>query len=305
MHHFSNPSGTALADRTVDFSGLWIPLVTPFHAGAVDHVALAALARRLASTSIAGFVVCGSPGEAAALDDDEKLAVLDTVIAATPDLPRMMGLAGENLSHALAAVRRLAHWPLTALLVPPPSYIRPSQEGLRTWFTAIADAASVPIVIYDIPYRTGSTLALQTMRALAEHPRIQAVKDCGGDADKTRTLLADGRLQMLAGEDAQIFSLLCEGGTGAIAASAHLHTDRFLAAIQAVREARIADARVHWQALMPLVDAMFAEPNPAAVKALLAHQGHMADELRAPMTPASAALRERLVAAHAAVLTRR
>ncbi|MDP9899970.1 4-hydroxy-tetrahydrodipicolinate synthase family protein [Variovorax ginsengisoli] len=302
MHHFSNASTTA---TTADFSGLWVPLVTPFRAGAVDHVALAALARRLGSTGIAGLVVCGSTGEAAALDDDEKLAVLDTVAAATPELPRMMGLAGEHLGHTLSAVRRLASRPLAALLVPPPSYIRPSQDGLHTWFAAIADASGVPIVVYDIPYRTGSTLALSTMRALAEHPRIQAVKDCGGDAGKTRALLADGRLQMLAGEDAQIFSLLCEGGTGAIAASAHLHTDRFVAMMRAIREERLADARGLWQALVPLIDAMFAEPNPAAVKALLAHQGDLADELRAPMTPASAALRTRLLAAHAAVLSPR
>lgn len=303
MHDFSNASGTTAA--TADFSGLWVPLVTPFRSGTVDHAALAALARRLASTGIAGFVVCGSTGEAAALDDDEKLAVLDTVTAATPDLPRMMGLAGEHLGHALAAVRRLASRRLAALLVPPPSYIRPSQDGLHTWFTAIADASDVPIVVYDIPYRTGSTLALPTLRALAEHPRIQAVKDCGGDAGKTRALLADGRLQMLAGEDAQIFSLLCEGGTGAIAASAHLHTERFVAVMRAIREARMADARELWRGLLPLIDAMFAEPNPAAVKALLAHQGHLTDELRAPMTVASAALRARLQVAHEAVLSPR
>jgi len=199
-------------------------LVTPFRGGAVDHTALAALARRLAGTGIAGFVVCGSTGEAAALDEEEQLAVLDTVIQAAPQLPRMMGVSGYHLGKMLGWIDRLCSRPLAGLLVPAPAYIRPSQTGLLHWFETIAGASEVPVVIYDIPYRTGATLSLDTLLKLAAHPRIHAIKDCGGDARKTQALVADGRLQVLAGEDAQVFTTASLGGAGAIAASAHLKT---------------------------------------------------------------------------------
>ena len=197
-----------------DFSGLWIPLVTPFIAGAdaaVDHPALARLVARLRGTGIAGFVACGSTGEAAALDADEQQAVLDTVLQAAQGLPVVMGLSGYHLPKMLASVQAFSRQPVAALLVAAPSYIRPAQAGLLRWFTDLPDASQVPLIVYDIPYRTGSTLALDTLLTLARHPRIVAVKDCGGDAAKTAALIASGALQVLAGEDAQIFSTLAQG----------------------------------------------------------------------------------------------
>ncbi len=292
------PSTSSLSP---DFSGLWIPLVTPFRDGAVDHAALAALTERLASSGIAGFVVCGSTGEAAALDANEQLAVLATVAKTVPALPRIMGLSGYHLGKTVARVRELNDQGLAGLLVPAPSYIRPSQAGLLAWFEAIADASAAPLLVYDIPYRTGATIARETLLALAADARICGLKDCGGDMAKTRALIADGRLQVLAGEDAQIFSTVAEGGVGAIAASAHLHTARFVQVIRLMREGRLAEARPLWQALLPLIEALFAEPNPGPLKAVLARQGLMQDELRAPMTRASDALREQLSRLQAAL----
>jgi 4-hydroxy-tetrahydrodipicolinate synthase len=280
---------------TPDFSGLWIPLVTPFRDGALDHAALAALTRRLAADGVAGFVVCGSTGEAAALDEAEQLASLDTVLAAAGGLPVVMGLSGYHLGKTTAWVRQLSERPLAGLLVPAPHYIRPSQAGLLGWFRAIADASAVPVLIYDIPYRTGATLARETLLALAAHPRIQGIKDCGGDMAKTRALIADGRLQVLSGEDHQIFSTVAEGGVGAIAASGHVQTKRFVQVLRLLADNRVAEARAEWQPLQPLIEMLFAESNPGPLKALLAHGGAMRDELRSPMTRASEDLRERLV----------
>jgi 4-hydroxy-tetrahydrodipicolinate synthase len=273
--------------------------VTPFRGGAVDHPALAALAEQLSTTGIAGFVVCGSTGEAAALDDDEQLAVLSTVARAAPRLPRIMGVSGYHLGKMLAWVRRLGDLGLGGLLVPAPSYIRPSQAGLAAWFQAIADASTVPLLIYDIPYRTGVAIERDTLLALAGHPRIRAVKDCGGDMAKTRALIADGRLQVLAGEDAQLFGTVAEGGAGAIAASAHLQTARFVELLRLLAEGRLDAARPLWQALHPLIEALFEDANPGPLKAVLAAQGLLRDELRAPMTPARRELRERLLALQA------
>ena len=276
------------------FQGLWIPLVTPFKDGVVDHPALATLTKTLATQGIAGFVACGSTGEAAALDQAEQRAVLETVLGAAQGLPVVMGLSGYHLGQALEWVQALAQYPLAGLLVPAPHYIRPSQEGLLLWFRTLADASAVPLVVYDIPYRTGATLATDTLLALAAHPRIRAIKDCGGNAAKTQALIADGRLAVLAGEDAQMFTTLALGGAGAIAASAHWQAPRFVALMELLRAGDLPEARRVWQALLPWVEACFAEPNPAPLKAVLAHAGWMRNELRAPMMAASAALEQRL-----------
>lgn len=278
------------------FSGLWIPLVTPFHAdGQVDHAALADLVRDLRGRGVAGFVPCGSTGEAAALTADEQLAVLDTTLAAADGLPVVMGVGGYRLAGVLDALVAACSRPIAGVLVAAPCYVRPSQDGLLTWFRTLADASRVPLVLYDIPYRTGVRLELHTLLALAEHPRIVAIKDCGGDAAKTAALIADGRLQVLAGEDVQIFSSLALGAAGAIAASAHLHTERFARVVALLRSGALQEARALWQPLLPWVQTVFEEPNPGPVKGLLAQAGRMSGLLRAPMTPASDALLQRLL----------
>ena len=278
-----------------DFSGLWIPLVTPFRNGEVDHPALAKLVQHYKQFAIAGLVVCGSTGEAAALDDGEQLAVLTTVLAAVESTAKVasgkpaaklkvvMGLSGYNLPATCAWVKTLARFSLAGLLVPAPHYIRPPQAGLLLWFAAIADAAAAPLVVYDIPYRTGVAISLETLRQLARHPNIAAIKDCGGDAAKTQALVHDGDLQVLAGEDAQIFSTVAMGGVGAIAAAAHLRTAEFAAVITLLQRGELLMARAAWAPLPAHIAAMFAEPNPVRIKAALAGMGLIGNALRLPM----------------------
>ncbi len=269
-----------------DFSGLWIPLITPFKNGDVDHPALTKLVKHYASCGIAGFVACGSTGEAAALSEDEQLAVLKTILAGASQLPVIMGLSGYHLPQTLDWVRTLRQFAVAGLLVPAPHYIRPSQAGLLHWFTALADASASPLLIYDIPYRTGVHLYLETLLKLADHPNISGIKDCGGDAAKTLALIADGRLQVLAGEDAQTFTTVAQGGAGAIAASAHLNTQTFAQVIAQLRSDNLAKARELWKPLPQHISAMYAQPNPACIKAELARQGWICNELRAPMMAA-------------------
>lgn len=282
--------------RSRNFSGLWIPLVTPFQGGAVDHPALTRLVKHFCANGVSGFVACGSTGEAAALDKAEQLAVLETVLQASTELPVVMGLSGYHLGHTEAWVRELTARSIAGLLVPAPHYIRPSQAGLVHWFTALADASDKPLIIYDIPYRTGANISLDTLLTLAAHPNIQAIKDCGGDAGKTQALITDGRLQVLAGEDAQIFSTMALGGVGAIAASAHLCTAQFVEVMRCVQHGDLPRARALWQPLVPMVNAAFAEPNPALIKATLAQQGLIQDGLRLPMTAGSEKATQHLLA---------
>jgi 4-hydroxy-tetrahydrodipicolinate synthase len=277
-----------------DFSGLWIPLITPFDHGSVDHASLKRLVAHYRSSGIAGLVVCGSTGEAAALSDEEQLVALETVMKEAPDLPVVMGLSGYHLGKTAARIKMLGALGLAGILLPAPSYIRPAQAGLIEWFTQLADASAVPVILYDIPYRTGVKMELETLLKLAGHPRICAIKDCGGDAAKTQALIADGRLQVLSGEDANIFSTMVQGGHGAIAAAAHLHTQRFVQVLQLIEAGELEQARTRWEPLLPLIEGLFSEPNPGPLKALLARQGLVRDELRSPMTRASSALAERL-----------
>lgn len=276
------------------FSGIWIPLVTPFNGGAVDHEALDALVRHYVQAGVAGFVALGTTGEPAALDAREQDAVLATVLASAGALPVVAGVSGNHTQSVCERIAALNDTPVAGVLAAGPYYIRPSQAGVIGHFAALADASRKPVILYDIPARTGVTLALPTLLELAGHERIVAVKDCGGSLDKTLALILDGRLQVLCGEDLDMFGMMCAGASGAIAASAHVLPQRFVAMARALREGRLEEARAIWHTLVPLVRAAFAEPNPGPVKAALARQGLLRNELRAPMTRVSDELEETL-----------
>jgi len=271
-----------------EFSGIWVPVVTPFASdGAVDADALAALVRHLVDAGIHGLVVCGTTGEAATLDDDEKTRVLATVTGVCGDVPVVMGVSGVSPLDVAKQCRQWSAHRVAGFLVPPPYYVRPSQQGVIDFYAHVAQAAAPhAVLVYDIPYRTSVELTLSTLRTLAQIPGIRAIKDCGGDARKTQALIGDGQLSVLAGEDHQIFTTLCLGGSGAIAASAHLHPQRFVALYEALRAGRLVEARALHHALAPLVKALFAEPNPGPLKAVLAANGHIGPTMRAPMMPA-------------------
>ncbi|WP_083253880.1 4-hydroxy-tetrahydrodipicolinate synthase [Pandoraea sp. ISTKB] len=301
----TTPATTTATATATRFRGIWLPLITPFtREGAntpVDHAALRRLVTHYRHSGIAGFVICGTTGEAAALDDAEQLAVLETVLAHADGLPVIAGLAGNHLGHTLARLDAFNALPLAGVLAPAPYYIRPSQAGLIDWFSTLADRSNAPLVLYDIPYRTGTTLTLDTLLTLAGHDNIRGIKDCGGNAHTTQALIADGRLSVLAGEDHQLLSTLTMGGHGAIIASSHCRPAHYAALYRAVQSQQLDVARVLFHALMPVVKLLFSEANPGPVKAWLAREGLLEDVLRAPMTSASPALAQQLVDAVAAI----
>ena len=270
------------------FDGIWLPLVTPFKHGAVDHPALHRLVQHLAAQGVAGFVACGSTGEAAMLDETEQASVLVTTLAAAGPLPVLMGLSGVRpqqvaaRAQALAAQHRVAGWLLAA-----PAYVKPSQAGIADYFHTVASATPLPLVAYDVPARTGVRIQPATLLALADHPQIRAVKDCSADRAAAETVLADGRLALLGGNDDELFDQLARGAVGAITATAHLATAQFVALQRLLQDAQLGQARTLWRVLAPLTAAAFIEPNPAAIKAALARQGWMDDVVRAPMLAAA------------------
>jgi 4-hydroxy-tetrahydrodipicolinate synthase len=276
------------------FQGIWVPLVTPFHNGAIDFVSLRRLVSHLLEKGVDGFVVCGTTGEPAAMGKHEQLAVLDAVLELVPAQRVVMGLAGNNLTELLQFQSEVLKRPVAGLLVPAPYYIRPSQAGLEAFFRTVADASSVPLILYDIPYRTGVVFEQATLLNIVAHERIVAIKDCGGNFSNTLALLNSGHVDVLCGEDNQIFNALCLGAKGAIAASAHVHPELFVQLHRQIRDNRLADGRATFFRLLPLINSLFLEPNPAPVKTALALQGLIRDELRAPMQRSSESMTERL-----------
>ena len=277
------------------FTGIWPALVTPFHDGgdAVDHGALQRLVRRFADAGVAGIVACATTGEAGTLSQDERLAVLDSVLESAPGLPLVAGLSGIDPRAMLAELEAIRRRPIAGILVPPPSYVRPSQAAIVRFYDSVA-APGVPVIVYNIPYRTGVRIERDTFRELARIPGLVAVKDCGGDTALTQELIAGGRFDVLAGEDLQIFTTLCLGGAGAIAASAHVRPDLFVKMAAALAAGDLATARRIQAALRPLIESLFAEPSPAPVKAALAAIGLIGDTVRPPLLAASPSLRDEL-----------
>ncbi|WP_260955694.1 4-hydroxy-tetrahydrodipicolinate synthase [Pseudomonas citri] len=277
-----------------NFRGIWIALVTPFRSGRVDFEALDGLVKKLLAEGVRGLVVCGTTGEAAAMSKDEQLKVLDVVLEVAQPDQVIMGLAGNNLQETLDFQQKIQARDIAGVLVPAPYYIRPSQSGIESFFRTIADASSVPVVLYDIPYRTGVRIERETIRRIVRHPNIAAVKDCGGDIETTMALINDAHTEVLTGEDIHLFNNLALGGAGAISASAHVRADLYLQLMKDMDNSNVAAGRATFYKLLPWIQMAFTEPNPAVVKAALSVQGLIANELREPMQPCTKTTLERL-----------
>lgn len=277
-----------------DFSGIWIPLITPLQHGAVDTIALQQLVDGYRTSGIRGFASLSTTGEASLLSVQAQDAVLQATIEAARGLPVIAGLVAGTFAEAQQRVQQLNCFDIQAIMLSSPAYIRPSQQGLIQYFTRLADISAVPLVIYEIPYRTGVALELDSLLQLARHPNIQAIKDCAGSVAITRQLIADGNLQVLAGEDFNIFNALCMGGSGAIAAATHIRPELYVQMMQHIQRGQLTLARQIFHALAPIIEHLFAEPNPAPLKALLAEQGDIHNELLFPLIPASTSLTAQL-----------
>jgi 4-hydroxy-tetrahydrodipicolinate synthase len=277
------------------FSGIWIPLVTPFHRDRVDTAALRRLVRHYQSTGVSGFVALGTTGEAALLSQIERYTVLEAIADACDDrTPFLIGVGAADTREVCAQIRHYERWNSAGYLVPPPYYVCPSQAGLRWHYAQVAASTTHPVVLYNVPKRTGVSIAPQTALVLAEQANIVAIKECVAEHFGA---LQGGPLDVLSGDDGALLDCLAHGGTGGILAGAHLRPELFVALVAHHRAGRIDEARHLANALAPLAALLFAEPNPAPVKALLSAQGSIGADTRAPILPVSESLHRRLVAA--------
>ncbi|NPT57983.1 4-hydroxy-tetrahydrodipicolinate synthase family protein [Paraburkholderia elongata] len=274
------------------FSGIWLPIVTPLRNGEVDVDALQRLADYYLRTEISGFVALSTTGEAALLQESERLTVLQALTDVIGSrLPMLIGVGGSNTRDVLHDIQRYERWDSAGYLVSPPSYVCPDQAGVQWHFEQAALATERPIVLYNVPHRTGVTIAPDTVARLVEYGNIVAIKECVKEHfSKLRGL----PINVLCGTDEAFDDCLNNGGTGGILASAHVCTDLLVAVQELIRADRNADARNLFACLLPVLRLLFAAPNPSAIKALLAFDHSMTDETRMPITRASAQLVERL-----------
>lgn len=277
------------------FRGVYLPVITPFAAdGSVAHDALARLCSDALDAGVAGIVALGTTGEASALEPGEREAVVATCarVCAARGAPLVVGAGTNNTAATVAAVRALEGTPaLAGVLIVVPYYVRPSEAGIVAHMRTVAEASPVPVIVYNIPYRTGRGLGAASLLELAAVPNIAGVKQAVGglDVDTLQVLAeAPADFAVLGGEDPFLFPTVLCGGAGAIAASAHVCTDRFVAMIDCALAQKVEEGRRHHEALLGVVRAGFAEPNPSVWKGVLHAQGRIpTPDLRAPMTPAS------------------
>jgi 4-hydroxy-tetrahydrodipicolinate synthase len=278
------------------FEGVWVPIITPFHEGRIDQKALFNLAQHFAKNKIAGLVACGTTGEGSLLTSGEVEDVFTTLRDAVPAMPVVLGLSEVSTQAAVCAAKHLASFKPEGLLVTAPIYMRPSQKGVQHHFEAIVEAADLPILIYNIPYRAGVAVEIETLQSLAEDPRVVGIKECGGGADRIQRLLHETSLRVLSGDDGQNFVALCLGAHGTISAAAHIFPELHVRVFNLLRDNQLSSARRIASALSPIIRDLFEEPNPAPLKTLLAERGWCEAEVRLPLTSISAKLISRLMA---------
>ena len=287
-----------MPDLRFSLRGLWLPLVTPFCNGELDETSLRRLVRHYAALPLDGLVLAATTGESLTLTPAETERLVFTVRdECTQNLPLCLGLSGSNTAALKDTLASTAAWPIDAYLISCPYYSRPSQAGLQLHFSALADRARFPVMLYNIPYRTGVNLGNAAMLQLAGHRNIVGLKDCCDDRDQSRDLLrrrSDG-FAVLTGEDGRYHEALTDGADGAILASAHIETVRF-ADVWKLHAAGERDAALaRWRSVADLTRLLFFEPSPAPIKHWLWRTGLIASaELRLPMTEVSPELAARL-----------
>ena len=277
--------------------GLWLPLVTPFRDGVLDESSLRRLVRHYADGPIDGLILAATSGESMSLGSDELERLVAVTRAAISEsrrhLPICLGLSGASTPKMLDTLDETAAWPIDGYLIASPYYTRPSQRGLVQHFTTLADHASWPVVLYNIPYRTAVNLTNETLLRLAGHPNIVGIKDCSADRAQSIDLLArrPAGFRVLTGEDAQYHEALCDGADGAILLSAHLETEAFAAVRTLMKQGDRDAAQACWETISGLTRLLFAEPSPAPAKYWLARAGLIdSPEVRLPMVEVSTEL---------------
>jgi 4-hydroxy-tetrahydrodipicolinate synthase len=270
------------------FRGCGTALITPFRDGAVDYEAFAALVDRQVAGGVDFLLPLGTTGETPCLTDEEKIKVLQVTREHAAGLPVVVGAGTNSLEHTIANIRLLEPYGVDAFLVVVPYYNKPPQEGMYQYYKAVAESTEKPIILYNVPGRTGSNMTAETTLRLAQIDNIIAIKEASSNRGQILEII-QGRPEgflVLSGNDDETFPLMKEGADGVISVASNIAPELCAKLAHAMMEGKVEKAAMYHEKLMPLFRNCFVESNPIPTKAALAAMGLIANECRLPLVPA-------------------
>jgi 4-hydroxy-tetrahydrodipicolinate synthase len=268
------------------FEGLGVALVTPYRKGAVDTDAAAKLAEHLVERGVRAIYPCGCTGEATSLTREERTRLIRAVVEAVRGKGAVIaGTGTANTDETIEFSKEAIQLGADAVMVITPYSVRPTQEGLVAHYRAVAAAIDRPMVLYNVPTRTGSSIAPETVAKLAENPKIAAIKEASGSVDQTSAIRARCDITVLSGDDSLYLALLAVGARGLVSVAGHLVPAELVELERHFHAGRIAEAEKVHRRLTPLFKALFLETSPAPVKHALARLGWIDGEIRLPLVP--------------------
>ncbi len=268
------------------FEGLSVAMVTPFKDGAVDHEATARLVDFLLEGGVEVLVVSGSTGEAATCTVEERRALWTFVKErAKGRAPIVVGTGTNATADTITLTKMAEELGMDGALVVTPYYNKPTPKGQVAHFTAVAKSTKLPLVLYNVPGRTGTNTMPATFAQVQQLPNVVAVKEASGSVDQTSELVAKTSLTVLSGDDSLTLPLIAVGAKGIISVAGNVAPREMRQLSDLARAGRVAEAEAVHRKLLPLFKALFVESNPAPAKYLLSEMGLVRNELRLPLVP--------------------
>ena len=270
------------------FTGMATAIVTPMTADGIDYEALGRFLEFQIENGIKGIVVMGTTGENATIEpEDQKKVIAYTVEKVAKRVPVIAGTGTNNTEHVLHNTRAACEVGADAILVVTPYYNKATQNGLIKHFSTVADASTVPMIMYNVPGRTGCNLLPKTVAKLAEHPNIAAIKEATGNMAQMVEImhLCGDKLDVYSGEDALTVPMMAMGGKGTISVLSNVAPKQSVAMTDACLRGDYATAAKLQCDLLPMINALFSEVNPIPAKAAVSAMGYGEEILRLPLTP--------------------
>jgi len=268
------------------FDGLTVAMVTPFREGGIDLEATAQLIDFLIEGGVEGLVISGSTGEAATCTVDERRALWRfTRERVRARVPVIAGSGTNNTAESIALTRMAEELGLDGAMIVTPYYNKPTPRGQIAHWSAVARATKLPLVLYNVPGRTGTNTQPETLEKLQDLPNVVAVKEASGSLDQASAIRARTRLTLLSGDDSLTLPMIAVGATGVVSVAGNVAPAEMRALCDHARAGRTEEAQTLHRRLLPLFKALFLESNPGPVKFLLSAMGLIENELRLPLVP--------------------
>ena len=280
------------------FDGLTVAMVTPFRKGAVDLEATGRLIDFLVAGGVEGLVISGSTGEAATCTHEERRALWRFARERVKGrVPLVAGTGTNNTAESIELTRMAEELGLDGAMIVTPYYNKPTPRGQVAHFTAVAKSTRLPLILYNVPGRTGTNTLPDTFEQVQDLPNVVAVKEASGSLDQASALRARCRFTLLSGDDSLTLPMIAVGATGIISVAGNVAPRDMRSLCDHARAGRIADAEAIHRRLLPLFRALFVESNPGPAKSLLSAMGLIENELRLPLVPVEPATERTVLAA--------